>query len=1110
MLLNLVVASALLSYGVPDPVPNFKIKAALADPQKVQPVSVLDSFKWGVDGGILTRNGKPFFWLGNGVDLGAAQATPVGLWLAKVQGVSAVATPHNVGYLSGREDAEGVVHVSASAQSSAYSWLREIVRLGFLAETCDTSGNAHYCSHLHLMKKYPPFCEIGRDYGHFRSLDTNHRAGREMIFAKRAPFWSYASIVGNTIAELAREPGYDPDNERIRSGWRVFARKKYRTVEDLNAAWRTSYASFDDVDMPMLAVDPSKKGDWRRSRARVKELADNPERYYDWLRFTAYDACSAFRGEAEDVRANIPGLKLALDFRGQQASSDSYAVFDPALYDDFLDIVFTHNNGFRHFNYGGMAWDREIVYRQTGYTLLGANYFRNNTTRPLVDSENIVGTTRLVASNDAIRRANDIAKFSSRVWKETKLEIDRSKRLVDYPAVKYETAFDVPAHYGNDARDGSRRFFLCGYVMTPSEHIILNGRMVRYAQEKGRFWQTDVTEFIRYGEKNTLKIQVNNDNTLTGLKPDCMLLAGDMFGGTEPFGEKAYTAFVWSAMAGGLSGLMAWNWIADDPIKKYLPSLIGKVNAAARVALPALRNRRCDIALLYPFNWARGLPSDVVPRGFKLLDWFNALTFLGREPEVLGEINLRRKLSYGRYRMLVAAHCEVLDQSTLDAICKFVEAGGRLFLTDDSFKRRYDDWREARFDEFAAQNKDRVFTFPSAMRFDDLMPVLKPLVGDPKLKVAFGTSAETPLVHRLLEGDGDRKLLYFANYGGCDQEVNFELPSDCSGWRMTPLAGSFDGGRVKVPGSYGIAAAILEAPGAAPLEVGVSPTRMAVIERVAELNREHDADTRPAVLFPTANPKRVEAYAGKELYPYLLDRLDAAGYAARGMMPKDWTLEILRRHAAVFLVETRGQDLYSAMRDDGGRFAKMLSDYVAEGGRLFVLSWTARSSCATSAVFRHILPKAFGIGLGSGPVSDIEHGNFGDPFQILTKNIATSPVTEGVGSVQLFAHSPMLLPDPKRNSDLPGYALPTVKTPKGAVVCATLEWGKGRVFLTADAMMFQPFRIEHADNAALLQNVMGWLFGKPTTEADRMKFKENLFLTEETLRRMADEEKSWR
>lgn len=1110
MLFNLIMASALLSYGVPDPVSNFKIKAALTDVRDVQPVPVLDSFKWGIDGGILTRNGKPFFWLGNGVDLGSAQATPVGLWLAKVQGVSAIATPHNVGYLGGKEDAEGIVHVSASAQGSAYSWLREIVRLGFLAETCDTSGNASYCSHLFLMKKYPAFCEVGRDYGHFRSLDTNHRAGREMIFAKRSPFWSYGAIVGNTIAELAREPGYDPDNERIKAGWRFFAKGKYKTIEALNAAWRTSYASWDDVDMPMLAVDGSRKGDWRRCRARVKELTDNPERYYDWLRFTADDVCLAFRGEAEDVRKNIPGLKIALDFRGQQTSSDGYAVFDPSLYNDFLDIVFTHNNGFRHFNYVGKAWDREIVYSQTGYTLLGANYFRNNTTRPLIDAENIITRTRLVASNDATRRANDIAKFSSCVWKETTLEIDRSKPRIDYPAVVYETTFDVPAHYGNDARDGSRRFFLCGYVMTPSEHIILNGRMVRYVQEKGRFWQTDVTDVLRYGEKNTLKIQVNNNNTLTGLKPDCMLLAGDMFGGTELFGEKAYTAFVWSAMTGGLSGLMAWNWIPEDPVKKYLPSLVTKVNVAAQAALPALRSRQSDIAFLYPFNWARGLPSDAVPRGFKFLDWFNALTFIGREPEVLGEINLRRKLSYGRYRILVAAHCEVLEQSTLDAICKFVEEGGCLFLTDDSFKRRYDDWREIRLAEFAAKNKDRVFTYSSEMRFDDLMPVLKPLVGDPKLKVAFGASVETPLVHRLLEGDEKRKLLYFANYGGCDQEIEFVLPSDCSDWRMSHLVGSFDGGKVKVPGSYGIAAALLEAPIATSLNVKVSPTRMAVIERVAELNREDDADMRPSVLFPTANPKRIEAYVGKELYPYLLDRLCDAGYAARGMIPKDWTLEILRRHAAVFLVETRGQDLYMQMRDDGGRFAKMLSDYVAEGGRLFVLSWTARSSCASSEVFRHILPKAFGIGIGSGPVRDAVSCNFGDPFQILTKNIATSPVTEGVGSIQLFAHSSMVLPDAKSNLNLLGYPQSVVKTPKGSVVCATLEWGRGRVFLTTDAMIFQPFRIEHADNAALLQNVMGWLFGKPATEADRAKFRENLFLTEETLRRMADEEKFWR
>ena len=47
-------------------------------------------------------------------------------------------------------------------------------------------------------------------------------------------------------------------------------------------------------------------------------------------------------------------------------------------------------------------------------------------------------------------------------------------------------------------------------------------------------------------------------------------------------------------------------------------------------------------------------------------------------------------------------------------------------------------------------------------------------------------------------------------------------------------------------------------------------------------------------------------------------------------------------------------------------------------------------------------------------------------------------------------------------------------------------------------MAFQPFRINEADNAALLENVMGWLLGKPVTQAMRDEFKANLFLTEKT------------
>ena len=62
--------------------------------------------------------------------------------------------------------------------------------------------------------------------------------------------------------------------------------------------------------------------------------------------------------------------------------------------------------------------------------------------------------------------------------------------------------------------------------------------------------------------------------------------------------------------------------------------------------------------------------------------------------------------------------------------------------------------------------------------------------------------------------------------------------------------------------------------------------------------------------------------------------------------------------------------------------------------------------------------------------------------------------------------------------------------------------------MTTDAMLFQPFRIEHGDNAALLENVIGWLFGKDVSDADRAAFKAGLFLTENTVRQITNEERA--
>jgi hypothetical protein len=79
--------------------------------------------------------------------------------------------------------------------------------------------------------------------------------------------------------------------------------------------------------------------------------------------------------------------------------------------------------------------------------------------------------------------------------------------------------------------------------------------------------------------------------------------------------------------------------------------------------------------------------------------------------------------------------------------------------------------------------------------------------------------------------------------------------------------------------------------------------------------------------------------------------------------------------------------------------------------------------------------------------------------------------------------------------------VPVVKIPgtadkhAGDLAMGAVEFGKGRVFVSADAMFAQPMRIECADNAALLENVVGWLVRKEVTDEMREEFRtKGLFL----------------
>ena len=63
-----------------------------------------------------------------------------------------------------------------------------------------------------------------------------------------------------------------------------------------------------------------------------------------------------------------------------------------------------------------------------------------------------------------------------------------------------------------------------------------------------------------------------------------------------------------------------------------------------------------------------------------------------------------------------------------------------------------------------------------------------------------------------------------------------------------------------------------------------------------------------------------------------------------------------------------------------------------------------------------------------------------------------------------------------------------------------------RMAFFTDALMFQPFRIEHDDNANLLVNTVGWLARRPVDSAFRAKFRANLFLAERDLTTIVQED----
>ena len=1082
-------------------------------------------FKMEAKDGLLLKDGEVRFWVGNGTEFAAIQSGPLAMWLAWLHGYPALSLYPGTAF-RGKVADDGAAEIGTEVHYGNVSWFREAVRLGFM---CDFFANATYKGAWRVpeaVRERPEVKEVFYDHGHYSCVDTGHKEGRKMMFARRYSTARYFNQEpGVSYVELCREPGPNPSNRRIIDDFRAWARTKYGGDLALaNRIWASDYASWDDViPMHLDAKRYRYKGAIAELRRRRDAKKNNPAHYYDWLLFAQQDMTRLTKNEIADLRTALPGLSISIDQRAHTSYNDAYAYYDPVEIDPLVDIYSIHY-GWHAFAYKDSSYDRKTLLHATSFPLFGMNFFQVNTTKPIINAEDIVTRTRAPVSGSETMLKNDIARLHEGTWKfrldwkNAGLKGNWQDPALDdsgWGAMKvpgcwdetpeysgasciawYRRTFTMPRRYKDDYEDGSRKFLIFGKGVAQKGTLWLNGHEVGQVKGWDTAYRFDVGALLKWGGENTLVWRVDGGlgKSENGLRFYCHLLAHDMISESSPFGEKQYRQMLFTQMMRGLSGVMLWSWHTDY-LRPYMPDLFARLDSVAPVALPALRRRRSNVAFLYGYTSAYGLPcaSDGTEAGY--LDAYCAIEFAGIRPDVFGEKLFVSEVTAATHPLLVVPRTAVVSDAAYRHFKDYVRSGGTAVITDDALQRTFSRHAATDIASFD-RGKGRVIVVPSAATMEEYAEILRPYLPAPDVRIKSSRSDEPPLIERMLCGDAKNQVLYLNNWGGRDHELAIGVPEKFRSWSITPVVGEFRRGPrgaifAKVD-SQDVAVALLTAPGAkAPRMRRPSPLRMKIFDKVLALNNHAPVETADT-LFPKYVEPRDQRAMGAESFPYLLERVESFGLTHAASEPATWTDQTLKGKKLVVLTEGWActLDRYGVMSPSRKEaFVEMIRRYVENGGSLMVISDGARTANVKAHYVKEFAP-VFGLRAGWDIVRNNATAAFGDPYQSVgEKPIAPSEVLEGVSSVLNYVHFPIFAGRGKSS----------------AMVAKT--YGKGKVYISSDVMAFQPFRIEHADNAPLLQNVMGWLLNRPVTQQDRDAFRRNLFLTEAHLRQIAKEEK---
>ena len=193
----------------------------------------------------------------------------------------------------------------------------------------------------------------------------------------------------------------------------------------------------DDVAVEPLALR-------RHVRARY------PEHYYDCLRFLQRDTALRTRNEMAAVRKAVPGVPVTVDVRGHHAYTDGYMAYDPEAIASLEDIFHVHC-GFFAYEYNNTPVHVPTLCDATAYPLFAYNYFVRNTTKPVVQSEDIISRAGLPGSDGEAMAENDMARDSPLTEGVAKVNLFTLSPLVAHKGPDVVPVVRIPATADNAA-----------------------------------------------------------------------------------------------------------------------------------------------------------------------------------------------------------------------------------------------------------------------------------------------------------------------------------------------------------------------------------------------------------------------------------------------------------------------------------------------------------------------------------------------------------------------------------------------------------------------------------------------------------------------------------